>query len=67
MTKNQRIEKFIRECFDMYLLNYFEFFSVYDDECDEVVEIPILSNGKLQMPLVERAAKILGVPTDALM
>jgi len=67
MGKSQSIEKFVRQAFDLYLLDYKEFFHFVDDETCEVYELPLVVKGNLEVPLVTRAAKILGVPPYALM
>ena len=65
MRDPQKIEEFIRECFNIYKLSYRFYFNYFDDE-DVIHEQPLVVDGVLQMPLVERAARILGLGTEDL-
>jgi len=62
MTKAEKIENYIKECFSENALDYSRYFSVYDDENDEMFEFPAIDeNGKINKEVVKRAAEVLGM------
>lgn len=66
MKNPNRVEKFIQDTFNLYLLDYQEFFQFMDSKTGEICKMPLVINGKLEMSLVYRAATILGVSVDSL-
>lgn len=66
MTRAEKIEKFIRECFEMYGLDYEEFANTSTDVRDIPEELLEIKNG-LNMYAVAEAAKVLGVSTETLL
>lgn len=66
MKNPNRVEKFIQETFNLYLLDYQEFFQFMDSKTGEICKMPLVNNGKLEMSLVSRAATILGISVDSL-
>lgn len=62
MKKAERIEKYIKECFAENSLEYSRYFSFYDDEEDELIEVSLIQeDGKINPKAVSRAAEILGM------
>lgn len=66
MTKAQRIEKFIRDEFDVFGFNYRHIIGVEESEDGQFVDAPIAFGTDLNMKNVEKAAEALGVTPDAL-
>lgn len=65
MKSIKKIEQFIREAFNIYMLDYDIFFGVYDEEKAEYTHsIPIVIDGKLNMGVVEKVALILGIEKE---
>jgi len=63
MTKAQRIEEYIKECFKTYCIDITEFFSVViDDEVQDICWTE--SNGKINMKAVQYASELLGISVD---
>lgn len=65
MYKPEDIVEFIEKCYEINDFSYSSFRTVNDE--DELVKIPMISNGKLNMDLVMQAAMELGVNVDALL
>lgn len=66
MTKVEKIEEFIRECFEMYGLDYEEFADSSVDTGDIPEELLEIKDG-LNMHGVMEAAKVLGVSPEAIL
>jgi len=63
MTKAQRIEAYIKECFDTYSINMKEYFSVMlDGETHDIVWVD--KKGKIDMRIVEYVSEILGLNVE---
>lgn len=62
MRKAERIENYIKECFAENSLEYSRYFSFYDDEEDEIIEVSLIQeDGEINLKAVSRAAEILGM------
>ena len=62
MRKAERIENYIKECFAENSLEYSRYFSFYDDEEDEIIEVSLIQeDGNINLKAVGRAAEILGM------
>lgn len=59
MRNAEKIENFIRSVFEVYGLNYGQYFSAYTED-EEIVEIPMVIGEELDMAMVRRAAEVLG-------
>lgn len=66
MKNAKKIESFIRSVFEVYGLNYSEYFSTYTEE-DEKVDLPMVMDGELDMTMVHRAAEVLGEDVEDLL
>ena len=66
MQKAEKIEDFIKSVFEVYSLDYGQYFSDYTED-DEKVEIPMVIDGELDMEMVHQAAEILGENVDDLL
>lgn len=66
MEKPVKIESFIRAIFELYGLDYGQYFSDYDED-NERAEIPMVRGGTLDMDMVNRAAEILGEDVEDLL
>lgn len=63
MTKVQRIEAYIKECFDTYCINIKEFFSTtYEGKAYDICWTG--KNGKIDMEIVSYASELLGMRVD---
>ncbi len=63
----EQIAQFIKKAFTLYDLSYANFFNEYDEEENKEFELPMIINGKLVMPIIERTAMCLGVPLESLL
>lgn len=66
MRNAEKVESFIRSVFEVYGLDYGDYFSTYTAD-DEKVELPMVMDGKLDMTMVHRAAEILGENVEDLL
>lgn len=66
MKNAKNVENFIRSIFEVYGLNYGEYFSAFTAD-DEKVELPMVIDGALDMAMVSRAAEILGEDVEDLL
>ena len=66
MKKAEKVESFIRSVFEVYGLNYGEYFSTYTTD-DQRIELPMVMDGKLEMEMVHQAAEILGEDVEDLL
>lgn len=66
MKKPQEVDNFVRSWFQEYGIFYQEHF-FYFDEKEACHELPLVEEGQLNMPLVEKAALLLGVDVGALL
>ena len=66
MRNKEKIEDFIRSVFEVYGLDYMQYFSTYTAD-DEKVELPMIIDGALDMTMVHRAAEILGENVEDLL
>lgn len=66
MKKAEKIESFIRSVFEVYGLNYGEYFSTYTAD-DQKTELSMVMGGKLEMEMVHKAAEILGEDVEDLL
>lgn len=66
MGNAEKVESFIRGVFEVYRLDYSQYFSAYTTD-DEKVELPMVMDGKLDMTMVHRAAEILGENVEDLL
>ena len=66
MKNAEKIESFIQSVFDVYGLDYSQYFSTYTTE-NEKVELPMVMDGKLDMTKIHRAAEILGEDVEDLL
>lgn len=66
MINAEKIESFIRSVFEVYGLNYGQYFSAYTED-DEKVESPMVVDGELDMGMVHRAAEVLGENVEDLL
>ena len=66
MKNVEKVESFIRSVFEVYGLDYSQYFSTYTTD-DEKVELPMVMDGKLDMTMVHRAAEILGENVEDLL
>ncbi len=64
MTKAERIEEFVKVCFELFHLNYEEYFC-YDFEDGVLEEISWVDDkGKIIMSAVEHASEVLGISVE---
>lgn len=66
MKKAEKIESFIRSVFEVYGLDYGEYFSTYTTD-DQRVVLPMVMEGQLEMEMVHRAAEVLGEDVEDLL
>ncbi len=66
MKNAKKVESFIRSIFEVYGLDYNEYFSTYTAD-DGKVALPMVIDGKLDMTMVHRAAEILGEDVEDLL
>ncbi len=66
MKNAEKIENFIRSVFEVYGLDYGEYFSTYTSD-EEKVALPMVTDGKLDMTMVHQAAEILGEDVEDLL
>ena len=75
MNTAKEIDAFVHQCFDMYGLNFKQFFSdLVDEEEDEdgvpyggeLVELPLVVEGKIDAELLAQAATTLGLSPEVL-
>ena len=66
MKNAEKVESFIRSVFEVYGLDYSQYFSTYTTD-DEKVELPMVMDGKLDISMVHRAAEILGENVEDLL
>ena len=66
MKNAEKVESFIRSVFEVYGLDYGDYFSTYTAD-DEKVELPMVMDGKLDITMVHRAAEILGEDVEDLL
>ena len=59
MRNAEKVESFIRSVFEVYGLDYSQYFNTYTAD-DEKVELSMVMDGELDMTMVHRAAEILG-------
>lgn len=66
MKNAEKVEGFIRSVFEVYGLDYSQYFSAYTAD-DEKVVLPMVTDGELDMTMVHRAAEILGEDVENLL
>lgn len=66
MRNAEKVESFIRSVFEVYGLDYGDYFSIYTAD-DEKVELPMVMDGEFDMTMVHRAAEILGEDVEDLL
>ncbi len=60
----KQVEEFIKKTFLLYDLSYESFFYEYNSNENETLELPIILNDKLVMPIIEKAAMCLGLSVE---
>ena len=62
MRTAEKIENYIKDCFEENSLEYGRYFSIYDEEDDELVDVSLVQeDGQINLQAVSRAAEILGM------
>ena len=58
--EHEKVERFLKDTFHRYLLNYDGFF-LEENENGEFVPLPLYKNGEIQKDILSKSAKILGL------
>ena len=66
MTKNEKIEVFIKTCFNELCLDFADYFSYTDDNGKSRL-VPLLQEGKLNEDAVQFISRILGLSVQDIM
>lgn len=67
MKNAEKVKSFIRSVFEVYGLDYSQYFSDYTAADDEKVVLPMVTDDELDMAMVHRAAEILGEDVEDLL